>query len=108
MQTDMDVVRLLEVACIAIILLIQLYQYGQNKRKINNLKNIYPDEGLVIVDIEEVEGLKLINPNNDFNSDFLHILSSTNLYLQKNRVLLQTLIYSKISRNVNRKPWRMI
>lgn len=85
MQTDMDFVRLLEIACIAIILLIQLYQYGQNKRKINNLKEVYPGEGLEIVQIEEAEGLKLISPNNEFNQDFIHILSATNLYLQKNR-----------------------
>jgi biopolymer transport protein ExbB/TolQ len=85
MQTDMDVVQLLEIVCIAIILLIQLYQYSQNKRKINNLENVYPGQGLVIVDIEEAEGLKLINPNNDFAEGFLHILSATNLYLQKNR-----------------------
>ncbi|MDO1450303.1 hypothetical protein Q0590_28750 [Rhodocytophaga aerolata] len=85
MQTDMDLVRLLEIVCIAIILLIQFYQFIQNKRKINNLKDVYPDEGLEIVQIEEAEGLKLINPNNDFHREFIHILSATNLYLQKNR-----------------------
>jgi biopolymer transport protein ExbB/TolQ len=85
MQIDMDFVRLLEIGCIVIILLIQFYQYSQNKRKINNLQDVYPDQGLVIVEIEEAEGLKLISPNNNFNEAFLGILAATNLYLQKNR-----------------------
>jgi biopolymer transport protein ExbB/TolQ len=85
MQIDMDFVRLLEIGCIVIILLIQFYQFAQNKRKINTLEEVYPDEGLVIVEVEEAEGLRLIAPNNSFNENFLHILSATNLYLQKNR-----------------------
>ncbi|QHT67861.1 hypothetical protein GXP67_15040 [Rhodocytophaga rosea] len=85
MPMGFDVVTLLEILCIGIILILQIYQYRLNLSKINHLEEIYPETGLEVVDIEEAEGLKLINQNGNFNEGFVRILSATNLYLQKNR-----------------------
>ncbi len=58
MQTEFDIVTVLEILCIAAILLIQFYQYSLNRRKIDKLEALYPDEGLEIVEIPEVVELK--------------------------------------------------
>jgi hypothetical protein len=85
MQTEIDIVTVLEILCITAILIIQFYQYWLNRKKTDTLEELFPEEGLDIVDIPESEGLKLINPNKNFKTGFTRILAATNLYLQKNR-----------------------
>jgi soluble cytochrome b562 len=75
----------IELAIIALIILVQLIRYGQNRSKISRLAALYPKDDLSIVSIPEAGSLKLINIPVHFSGGFQRILQSTNLYLQKNQ-----------------------